>query len=178
MSDEEEKALIKRAQTGDSRAFEALVNRYYETMYKFAYKYCLNQQDAEDVTQDACIKLAKGLHSYKHDSAFTSWLYRLTINAAKDHFRKQNRHIGSSEALESVAISDSAEDKTYAREILREVCSLPEGERDALILVMADGLSHAEAAKVLDCKEKTISWRIHEARKKLSAFNKKEQKYG
>jgi RNA polymerase sigma-70 factor (ECF subfamily) len=55
---------------------------------------------------------------------------------------------------------------------------LPEGERDALLLVMSEGLSHKEAGQILGCKESTISWRIHEARKKLGALFEKEQKYG
>jgi RNA polymerase sigma-70 factor (ECF subfamily) len=178
MTDSHDTALIKQAQSGDAKAFETLVGKYYETMFKFAFKYCRHEQNAQDIAQEACIKLARGISSYKHDSAFTSWLYRLVINAAKDYFRSQNRHNVSSDGLELVEASGDAEDQLHAREVLQEVYKLPEGERDALLLVMAEGLSHKEAADVLGCKESTISWRIHEARKKLGAWAEKEQKYG
>lgn len=72
----------------------------------------------------------------------------------------------------------SAEDQLYAKQVIAALHTLPEGERDALILVMSDGLSHKEAGIILGCKESTVSWRIHEARKKLGALFEKEQKYG
>ncbi len=178
MAEDNETALIKQAQDGDAKAFEALVNRYYDMMFKVAYKWCGNQQNAEDIAQEACIKLARGLNSFKHDSAFTTWLYRIVINAAKDWFKKQNRHKGSAEALETISVQSTAESQLHAKEVLSEVHNLPEGERDALLLVVVEGLTHKDAAYILNCKESTISWRIHEARKKLEARFGKEQKYG
>lgn len=178
MSEQDDSQLIKKAQGGDSAAFEALVNRHYDTMFRMAFKYCGRRNDAEDITQEACIKLAHGLDSFKGDSAFTSWLYRLVINAAKDWYKSQNRHPSSSDGLEIVTLAAKAEDQVYAQEVLTEVYKLPEGEKDALLLVMSEGLSHKEAGKILGCKESTISWRIHEARKKLEAVFGKEQRYG
>lgn len=175
---DDETALIKDAQNGDARAFEALVNRYYDMMFKSAYKWCGDQSAAEDITQEACIKLARGLNSFKHDSKFTSWLYRLVINAAKDWFKSQNRHKGSSEPLEQLSTQSNANKQLYAKQVLAEVHNLPDGERDALLLVIVEGLTHNEAAHILDCKESTISWRIHEARKKLGERFEKEQAYG
>ena len=92
MPDAEDKELIKRAQAGDTAAFEALVNNYYGIMFKMAFKWCGDRTAAEDITQEACMKLARGIDSFRHDSAFTSWLYRLVINTAKDWFKSQNRH--------------------------------------------------------------------------------------
>ncbi len=174
----DDKQLIKSACNGDAQAFEVLVNRHYETMFKMAFKWCANRQDAEDITQEACVKLARGLNSFRHDSAFTTWLYRLTINAGKDWYKKQNRHPSNPDALETVQANSKSEDALYAQQVLSAVHQLPEGEKEALILVMSQGLSHKEAAKVLGIKESTVSWRIHEARKKLNAQFKEEQKYG
>ncbi len=178
MNDEQEAQLIKRAQKGDEAAFEMLINARYETMYKMAYKYCGNKQDAQDITQDSCIKLARGIGSFNHKSKFTSWLYTLVINTAKDWFDKNNRHRGSGDELETLAVSSTAQETAYMNEVWAEIHKLPEGEKDAVILVLSEGHSHAEAAKILKVKEKTVSWRVHEARKKLEAIFGQEKHYG
>ncbi|PCJ95734.1 MAG: RNA polymerase subunit sigma-24 [Zetaproteobacteria bacterium] len=175
----ENKDLINRAVRGDADAFEDLVNNYYEVMFKMAYKWCTNQRDAEDITQEACIKLARGIASYKADSKFTSWLYRLVINTAKDWYKSQNRHPDSTELIETFAAEDSKPDeKIYVNQVWEQVHKLPEAEKESLLLVIGQGLSHKEAAQISGVKESTISWRIHEARKKLQAIFGKEQNYG
>ena len=179
MPNTDETELINRASRGDADAFEALVNTYYEVMFKMAYKWCGNRRDAEDITQESCMKLARGIGSYKGGSKFTSWLYVLVINTAKDWYKSQNRHPEGTELLESiVADSDNAEEKLYTRQVLNEVNKLPEAEKESLLLVMGQGLSHKEAADLSGVKESTISWRIHEARKKLEAIFGKEERYG
>jgi len=160
--------LIARAKGGDTKAFEALVNENYKIMFKMAFKYCGNQRDAEDITQDACMKLARGIQNFKGECAFTSWLYRLVINSAKDFYKKNNRHRTEKTEIEDIAEQNKADDKLYARQVIEAVHLLPEGEKEAILLVHGEGLSHKEAAKALECKESTISWRIHEARKKLA----------
>jgi len=179
MPEIDETELINRAIGGDADAFEALVNAYYEVMFKMAYKWCGNRRDAEDITQEACIKLARGINSYKGGAKFTSWLYVLVINTAKDWYKSQNRHPESTELLETiVADSDNSDEKFYTSQVLKEVNNLPEVEKESLILVIGQGLSHKEVAKLSGVKESTISWRIHEARKKLSAIFTKEERYG
>lgn len=179
MQNTDETELINRASRGDAEAFEALVNTYYEVMFKMAYKWCGNNRDSEDITQEACIKLARGIASYKGDSKFTSWLYVLVVNTAKDWYKSQNRHPEGTELLESiVADEEKTEDKLYAKQVLAEVYKLPEAEKESLLLVMGQGLSHKEAAKLSGVKESTISWRIHEARKKLNSIFGKEERYG
>ncbi len=179
MPNTDETELINRASRGDADAFEALVNTYYEVMFKMAYKWCGNRRDAEDITQEACMKLARGIGSYKGGSKFTSWLYVLVINSAKDWYKSQNRHPEGTELLESiVADSDNAEERLYTRQVLDEVNKLPETEKESLLLVMGQGLSHKEAADLSGVKESTISWRIHEARKKLESIFGKEERYG
>ncbi len=178
MTEAEHSALIKRAQSGDARAFEELVNLYYGIMYKMAYKYVLNRETAEDITQDACIKLARGLNSFTFQSKFTSWLYRLVINAARDHIKSQARHPENPDALETLAVKAEGEDAVYTLEVLKAIYQLPAGEREALMLVLNDGYTHAEAGDILGVKEGTISWRISEAKKKLSGQFKQEAVHG
>ncbi len=179
MADAQTSETIKRAQGGDARAFEVLVEAHYEVMFKMAFKWCGNKGDAEDITQEACIKLARGLHTFRHDCAFTSWLYRLVINAAKDWYKAQNRHPQHGDAgMDLVASDENTEGQLYAKQVWAGVYALPDGEKEALLLVMAEGLSHKEAADILNIKESTVSGRIHEARKKLFALFGKEQSYG
>ena len=168
----DDKALIRAAQAGDGAAFERLLERHYETLYRFAYKWCGSRADAEDVTQQACLKLARGLGQYRFESAFTSWLYRLVVNCAKDWARSQGRH--AVEARESVvgqpadatSEKDAVEHQAFLWQLLHKLDDLPEGIKETLLLVHAEGLSHREAAAVLQVKESTVSWRLHEFRKR------------
>jgi RNA polymerase sigma factor (sigma-70 family) len=166
----EDEALIREAQAGDGRAFEQLLERHYETLFRFAYKWCGNRADAEDVTQQACIKLSRSLAQFRFESAFTSWLYRVVINCARDWARSQQRHVSQpiESASEVVSESPSVEQQVYLWQLLHRVDALPDGIKETLLLVHAEGLTHSEAAKVLDVKESTVSWRLHEFRKQYS----------
>ncbi len=169
-------ALIKSTIDGDAQAFSQLVTRHYDMMFRVAFKWCRNRADAEDITQESCMRLARGIRSYKGEAAFTSWLYRLVVNAAIDWQRRQPKTVSEDgmERPEGV----SAETKLYAREVLARIDRLPEKEKTALVLVMAEGLTHAEAAVIMDVKESTVSWYIHEARKTLGAWEGKEHAHG
>ncbi len=171
MDDITERKLIKDAQKGSRNAFERLIDAQYDTMFRYAHTYTRNTQDAEDIAQDAAMKLARSIRSFKFKSKFSSWLYVLVMNTAKDFYKKQNRQPIAVEqaALETASQQEHQEEEQYARQVLDFVHGLPEGEKDALLLVMQEGLNHKEAAKLLGVKESTISWRIHEARKKLDA---------
>lgn len=179
MPDTEELDVIERARSGDAQAFERLVNRYYKDIFKMAYKWCANQRDAEDITQEVCIKLARNIQNFRGDSKFTSWLYVMVINTSKDWYKSQNRHPEGAELLENIAGEESkSEEKLFAAQVIEQVYKLPEAEKESLLLVIGQGLSHKEAASLAGVEESTISWRIHEARKKLHAAFKKEERYG
>ncbi len=182
LADASETVLIQRAQAGDRSAFEALLRLHYDTIYRIAYKWCGKREDAQDITQNACIKLARTIGSYQFRSAFLTWLYPLVINCAKDWARSRARHVG--ERLEPkreeacLACPPAAEQLVYARQVLAQIRSLPEKQREAVFLVFSAGLSHREAATVLACQESTVSWYIHEARKKLRPLHEKEARHG
>lgn len=178
MTENEHSELIKAAQNGDADAFEALVNLYYVIMYKMAFKWCGDKNMAEDITQDSCIKLARNINSFSFKSKFTSWLYTLVINTGRDLVKSDSRHPENPDALEHISINATGEEATYAREVIAAIYELPPSEREALMLVLNDGYTHAEAASILGTKEGTISWRISEAKKKLSEQFGKEQNYG
>ncbi len=171
MKEHSEKELINLARKGNAGAFERLINTHYGTMYKMAFKWCGNREDAQDITQNACIKLARNLNSFRGDSAFTSWLYRLVINTAKDYMRSNNRHTSNATPLDDqTKSSDQNPDQhLYTKEVIAEIHKLPEAEKEALLLVVSEGFSHKEVAEIMQCAESTVSWRVHEARKKLNA---------
>ena len=181
MQEKSDSELIGNALKGDARAFSVLVERHYMLMYKAAYKWCGTRADAQDIAQDAAIKLAENLHSFRFESAFTTWLYRLVINVAKDYMRKKNlrdgRELGLYEDMEMESGASSQEDQMAAREVMAALYDLPEKLRDAVLLVCCEGLSHKEAGEILDCAEATVSWRVHEARKQLNNLIEKGGTY-
>ena len=174
-----EDALIKQAQNGDARAFEELLGIHYDTLFRFAYKWCGNREDAEDVTQQACMKLARSIDQFRFDAAFTSWLYRLVINCAKDWSKSQKRHHGQDDIEDHTEIEsvNSTESNVLAWQVLSQLDSLPDGIKETILLVHAEGLSHREAADALGVKESTISWRLHEVRKSLNLMFNHEAIY-
>lgn len=174
MTDADHHALISQAQAGDSAAFAHLLGLNYDSIYRFAYRWCGNKADADDITQQACIKLAQSIGQFRFEAAFSSWLYRLVINCAKDWYKSQNRHQHDAiddwneAADESERTPDqSAENSIYLQQILRLLDQMAEGFKETALLVHGEGLSHAEAAAILQLKESTVSWRIHDIRKQL-----------
>lgn len=171
-------ATLKRAQQGDGAAFAEVVDHCYDSIFRFALKYTGHRQDAEDVAQLACIKLAKAIGSFRFESAFTTWLYALVLNCARDWYRQQGyQHFSDQDPEEIPQLSretSQGESLVYLRQILHQVEAMGEGFRETLVLVAGEGLSHAEAAALLGVKESTVSWRLHEVRKKLASANGRE----
>lgn len=177
-----ERALIERAMLGEASDFARLLELHYDRIYRLAWRVVGRREDAEDVAQEVCIKLAQHLAGYRFDAPFTAWLGRMVLNAARDllrgRTRRQGREVELFADLEVAAPAENPERLALVRQLLRQVDGLPDTLREAVILVYAEGISHAEAAQVLGCAESTVSWRIHEARKALQAAAGKEAGYG
>lgn len=172
-------ALIRAAQAGDREAFSALLEQEYDVIFRIAMQWSGVREDAEDIAQQACIKLANHIAQFRFESAFRTWLYRLVINCAKDWQQSQQRHQGLDVSPEQAqgyleqqsSSSNPAEIQRYLEALLVWVASLGQGFKEVLLLVMGEGLSHREAAEVLDVAESTVSWRIHEIRKHLKSWD-------
>jgi RNA polymerase sigma-70 factor (ECF subfamily) len=171
MTDE---ALITAAAGGEEQAFAELLDGEYKRIYRYAYRWCGNVADAEDVTQLACIKLAKNIGQYRGESAFTTWLYRLVVNCAKDWQKSQARHLGNSEVSEEATSQDSNTQWIFLQQVLKLIETMGEDFKETALLVLAEGFSHREAGEMLGVKEGTISWRLHEIRRQLSSLDAKE----
>lgn len=164
--------LIDKARSGDHQSFAALADRHYMTVYRYAFRWCRSQEDAEDITQEVFIKLAGKIHLFDKRSLFTTWLYRITANCAKDYARKNNRwtknklpELPDNEATASP--NPGPENNIIARNILSVISKLPRKQKEAVLLVYAEGMNHKEASQVIGCAETTVSWRIFQAKRQL-----------
>lgn len=167
--------LIGMAVDGNEDAFRCLVERHSELVFKVAFKWCGVKEDAEDIAQDVMLQLADKIRGFKPDgAAFTTWLYRVTINMAKDAQRKMisrkdnERQYANGRELHSV--SRAQDEKLAHRETIQLLDRLPDKEKEAVFLMAYEGLNHKEVANIAGCAESTISWRLHCARKKLRAW--------
>jgi RNA polymerase sigma-70 factor (ECF subfamily) len=166
-------SLVRRAQGGDATAFAALLDLHYDTIYRFACKWCGHPIDAQDIAQQACIKLANSISQFRFQAAFTTWLYRLVISCAQDWQRhQQHDRPRAGEAIEPSTEGTPTEDEIYLGQVLQQLAELGEGMKETALLVHAEGLSHAEAGEILGVSESTISWRIHTIRRRLSQGRK------
>lgn len=164
------RALVVRAQNGDAQAFAELIEDHYDLIHRTAWKWCGNRDDAEDIAQDVCVKLGRAIAGFDGRSAFSSWVYRITLNAVRDMQRAGKRRGKYADAYAEIAPEDQPaeqEEAATSRQLWAAVRALPEKQRDAVLLVYAEDLSHAAAAEIMGIREATVSFHVHEARKTL-----------
>lgn len=169
--------LLNKAREGDRDAFSQLVETHYDFIHAIAWRWCGVAGDAEDIAQEACIRMARAIRDFKGQSGLKTWLYTLTLNVMRDHQRQMARRRRDENRLASdpIFLAERETADGAAEEWLwAAVRTLPDKQRDAVLLVHAEGLSHAAAADILGCSEKTISWHLHDARKRLKDLLKKE----
>ena len=174
---EEEALLIKRAQSGDAAALEALLKLYEKRVYNIAYRYMNNEADAYDMAQEALIKVYRGIRSFKGQSAFSSWVYRLTVNTCLDGLRKRRKvPLSLDQVLESgtsfeAGAGDSPElcalSLENAEDIIRAIKSLSDDHRQVVILRDINGLTYDEIAYSLNISVRTVKSRLNRGRQKL-----------
>lgn len=165
--------LIGRAKDGDRDAFGQLVARHYDFVYRVAYRWCGRKADAEDIAQDVCVRLGRAIRDYRGGGAFTTWLYAVTLNAARDLARKSARESAKTEAYGGHALivgPAQAAEEDPVDELWAAVRLLPDKQREAVLLVYGEGLNHAAAAETMAISEATVSWHIHEAKKRLKVL--------
>jgi RNA polymerase sigma-70 factor, ECF subfamily len=171
VSTESDETLSKRAGEGCRASFSALLDRHYDRIYRMAWRWSGTAATAEDIAQDVCVKLAGAVRTYRGEAAFTTWLHRIAYTTAIDHLRVHQRMLAV-EPSEIIRLVDAgghtaANEDGDTSELWDAVRSLPPQQRDAVLMVYGEDMSHAQAALVLKCSEKTVSWHIHEAKKRL-----------
>ena len=170
--------LARQAAAGDRDAFAALLERHYERIYRVGARVLGDADEAADLAQDVCIGLPARLSSYRGESRFTTWLYRVVVNAARDSLRRKHarqRHERDYVDFDGLVRSGNAARACEASWLRRALDRLPENLRVTVFLVLEEELRHAEAGEVLGVSESTVSWRMHEVRKRLRVLAKEDE---
>ncbi len=168
--------LALAAAQGDAVAFATLIERQYDRLFRLCFRLTGSRAEAEDLTQDICAALPAKLRGFRAEASFTTWLYRLCVNAAHDRRRRAATHAKAASGWGAWEINRRAanEDTEEARDWLEQAMrALPSDLRDTLALVL-DDVTHAQAGDILGVSEGTISWRISQAKKHLSALRKED----
>ena len=182
----DERRLVSLAQQGDGEAFSLLVERHQRMVYNLALGKTGSHHDAEEITQTAFLKAWQGLPNFQGKAAFSSWLYRLTLNAATDFLRQRGRHqkVVSLEDPDLPPLPDqgpSPEERTAAEEdrqaLWRAIEELPEQHRTILLMREMDGLSYKEIALALSLEDGTVRSRLARARTVLKKLLLKNENF-
>ena len=184
MSDREiDQQLVERAQRGDKQAFELLVSKYQRKLGRLLSRFIRDPTEVEDVTQEAFIKAYRALPSFRGDSAFYTWLYRIGINTAKNYLVAMGRRAPTTTDIDSEE-ADGFEDGDQLRDLntpenemmSRQVAEtvnqtleeLPEELRTAITLREIEGLSYEDIANIMNCPIGTVRSRIFRAREAIA----------
>lgn len=165
--------LISRARDGDREAFGALVEQYRDNVYRLAYRMCGNEYDADEAAQEAFVAAWRALPNFRGDAKFSTWLYRLTTNAAIDVMRREKRHQteGDGEMMEVADDSDSPQETVERTEqqeaVQKALATLSDEYREVLLLRYMEELDYAEIAEVLKLPSGTVKSRINRAKAAL-----------
>lgn len=183
MSQRTDRELVEAARSGDSEAFGTLVRRHQKRVYRLALHLVRNPAEAEDVTQETFVRAYGALDRFDGRSEPFTWMYRIAVNLSLNAIRSRKTTQRSTPAddprIESLLIEQrtalgspalASEDKQLTFALLDGIDQLSDVLRTTLILVIIDGVPHAEAAQTLGCSEGTVAWRIHEARRKLREY--------
>ena len=176
-----EKALVQQAKAGDRNAFAALVSAYESKIYNLALRYLGNREDAMDASQEVFLRVFRFLPGFQEESGFSTWIYRIGVNVCKDMLAKQSKR-----NEQSIEVEDEEEDRRtldivdcrYSPEQILEnaelrtilssaIASLPEQQREVVVLRDIQGLSYEEIASVLSLESGTVKSRLSRARENL-----------
>ena len=165
-----DEALAQAAGQGDRAAFATLVNRHYDRLFRLCWRLTGSEATAEDLAQEICLKLPRALRSFRGDAKFTTWLYRVALNAVRDAARRAATRSKALEALarEPVAPPDEAED--LSRWLAAAMARLKPDLAETAALIVGEELSQAEAAEALGVSPGTVAWRMSEVKKALAAM--------
>jgi len=178
-----DRQLVARAQRGDKRAFELLVEKYQRKLARLLSRFIRDPAEVEDVTQEAFIKAYRALPAFRGDSAFYTWLYRIGINTAKNYLMAMGRRAPTSTEVEAEEAEgfeegeqlrdiNTPESMLLSSEIAKTVNAtieqLPEELRTAIQMREIEGMSYEDIAKAMDCPIGTVRSRIFRAREAIA----------
>ncbi|HXS89597.1 MAG TPA: RNA polymerase sigma factor RpoE [Steroidobacteraceae bacterium] len=179
--DDSDQQLVERVQAGDKSAFDLLVRKYQHRVLKLVSRFVSDAAEAEDVAQEAFLKAYRALASFRGDSAFYTWLYRIAINTAKNALvsnrrrpvdfdldlqdpEQYDRHARLKEGDTPEGVLLTEEIRSVVEKAMEQ---LPEDLRTAIVLRELEGLSYEEIAEAMDCPVGTVRSRIFRAREAI-----------
>jgi RNA polymerase sigma-70 factor, ECF subfamily len=174
-----DETLASAAAMGDRDAFAGLLARHYDRIFALSYRLTGTRADAQDLTQDICAALPAKLRSWRAEARFSTWLYRVIVNAAHDRRRRQATHSRAAAGWGDweIARQDEIETDRAAQDWLAQTMTrLSPDLRDTAALVLGEDMTQAEAALVLGLSEGTVAWRMSELKKRLRAIAAEEAK--
>ncbi|MEP6849169.1 MAG: RNA polymerase sigma factor [Acidobacteriota bacterium] len=173
--------LTQAAAGGDMAAFEELYQKHHRRVYSICLRMLQNAAEAEDLTQDVFIQLYRKVASFRGDSAFTTWLHRLTVNQVLMHFRKRNvKFEKTTEEGETPVQVVPGTESPFKMPIVDRIAidtaigQLPEGYKNVFVLHDVEGFEHEEVAQILGCSVGTSKSQLHKARLKMRKLLKKK----
>lgn len=173
LDETEDDGLARLAAAGDRAAFALLLERHYGRIFGLAWRLLGDRAEAEDLAQDVCVALARRIASFRAEARFTSWLYQVVLNAARDRLRRRRSRARATAAFaeaDALNRADIAADQHAAAWLREAITGLKEELRETAVLVLDEGLSHAEVAAVLGVAESTVSWRLMKVRRALATL--------
>jgi RNA polymerase sigma-70 factor (ECF subfamily) len=176
-----DRALVERVQNGDKRAFDLLVRKYQHKVIGLVSRYVRSYAECEDIAQESFIRAWRAIGSFRGDSAFYTWLYKIAVNTAKNHLVAMGRRpptddVDADDAVFMTGSERMHDSATPEREMMRQeieqsvfstVQALPEELRTAITLREVDGLSYDEIAEAMGCPIGTVRSRIFRAREAI-----------
>lgn len=163
-------ALVRACQRGDIEAFEQIFRVYRNPVFRLAYRFTGNRDDAEDLTQEIFLKVFENISSFRYESSFATWLYRIAVNTCMNFQRdkKPAESLGVTDDLgSSVSPEAICERGELQRKIEAEIASLPSPLKIAFLLVVVEGMTYREASEILGLSVDALRMRVSRARQIL-----------
>ncbi|MBB4825225.1 RNA polymerase sigma-70 factor (ECF subfamily) [Sporosarcina luteola] len=179
---EEEQLWIRQVLAGDKQAFANIINKYKNPLYATILRMTKNPQDAQDLVQDAFIKVYRNLHKYDGSGPFSGWLYRVAINHCMDEFRKKRYSTVQVQMDEEKIVNPTHPEivflkKEKSRQLERLISTLPVDERLIILLRYVNEISYEEIAELMGVPLSTVRNKLHRAKKKMRETVKREGGY-
>ena len=174
-----DETLASAAATGDRDAFAALLARHYDRIFNLSYRLLGSHAEAQDLTQDICAALPAKLHGWRGEARFSTWLYRVIVNAAHDLRRRRATYSKATAGWGDweIARQDEIEtDRAVQDWLTQTMTRLSADLRDTAALILGCDMTQAEAGLILGISEGTVAWRMSELKKRLRAIAAEEAK--
>jgi len=163
--------LVLQCRNGSVEAFEMLVRKHQQMIHVLTFRMTGSIADAEDLAQETFIRAYNQIGSFNGRARFATWLYSIAVHAClnwrRDEARRCRAQADCADEMFAEQRENSPVDNEMAQQAQAALLKLPGAQRAAIVLTVYEGLSHAEAAKVLRCSETTVSWRVFAAKRKL-----------